>query len=97
MGLLSEATKSWNEAPYQSAHIGCQWELYGLKEQENYPLFMNYSVTVQSSNGTADWWRDWQFNVTNGCKYNPDGFVESSLNQQQTVQIGEFDLYYDSN
>merc|ERR1712013_496075 len=48
MGLLAPVTTSWSESAYATAHMGCQWELYGLESEENYPRSMNYSVTVRS-------------------------------------------------
>mmetsp|Transcript_33741 Transcript_33741/g.53992 ORF Transcript_33741/g.53992 Transcript_33741/m.53992 type:complete len:291 (+) Transcript_33741:21-893(+) len=94
MGLLSENTTSWNEPAYQTAHIGCQWELYGMQQQENYPSNMNYTVTVGSNDGPADWWQVWQANATADCKYQPMLYQDSYVNPQETQQVGHFDLYY---
>merc|ERR550539_1856836 len=92
MGLIS-ATQSWNEDPYSTVHTGCQWELYGLKELQNYPLFMNYTTSIVGQANQIQW-QQWQFNATSGCKYAPNGLVENEQNAQNNQQIGHFDLFY---
>ena len=94
MGLLSANTTSWTEPAYKTAHIGAQWELYGMEEKQNYPLYMNYTVIVKSNDGPADWWQTWQVNATSPCQYQPMMYQNSSLTQDNTEQIGHFDLYY---
>lgn len=97
MGLLSDNTTSWNEAVYQTAWVGCDWELKYLEEKDNFPLYMNYTVTLKSedNNGSpGNWWREWGFVVEDTCNFEPQHVIQTATNEAKMQQVVTIDLFY---
>eukprot|EP01084_Bolivina_argentea_P059244 108146_1 len=92
MGLLN-TTKSWDEDVYNHTYVGSCWELYGIKEKQNYPNYMDYVHNISSVN-SANFWHSWHMDETPTCSFSPNYTLNSSVNGQNNDQIALWDMFY---
>ena len=90
MGLMS-GDASWNATVYNTAYIGCDWELYALYGADSFPKYMDYAINV-SSTQPRTFWKDWQMRQSSGCKDQPRATSKSAVSKDQKSQIVAYDI-----
>ena len=95
MGLLNN-TKSWHEDIYNTTFVGGCWELYNIKERQNYPNYMHYvfNISEKTNQNMNNFFKQWQMDETPNCTYSPKWNLNSTVNQELTQQIANFDIFY---
>ena len=92
-GLLSNVIREWSEAVYNKTIIGCCWELYNINEKDNYPPFMNYTISTTDSTDDANYFVPWQMDEIPDCAYSPNYTLNTHVRQNRE-QVTYFDIFY---
>ena len=93
---LDPNTKSWTEPAYNVTRTGCCWELYGIKERDNYPNYMDYQIINKAPDDWSDmYWSPWKMVEIPNCSYSPQYTLEAGVSQDGTEEIALFDIFYD--
>eukprot|EP01084_Bolivina_argentea_P059246 108148_1 len=95
MGIIKD-TQSWNEKAYQTTYMSTSWELYGLQDQQSYPKYMNFTSTVKSNNGAANYYENWSFYTATACQSPPKHNLNTDTNTGKTQQVDDMDLFYNA-
>jgi len=81
MGLLPEdETKSWSEATYNKCDVNSCWELYGIKDRNNYPSTgstYHMRISVKEENA-INWVTNWTENEKPTCPGHPYSSISES-------------------
>merc|ERR1711972_86690 len=92
---FDKRTSSSTEDRYNETRLGTCWELYGIKEKENYPPYMSYTIsTTSAENYTGSYWSDWKNVETPNCSFAPTSSLKSMVSADGKQENVSWNIYY---